>query len=290
MAKSSSIESSSDSSRRGKLQPVDRREAYAEALARSGRQAAFDLLGVVRSAAEQAAQAWGAARPAGTSDVAAESGAFDYVYASESRVEVASDGVYHSVPLGERDASCEMRYVVVPREESHVYRMATIENPTSAPMLAGPVEVYVGGAYVLSTQLPTVAPRQRFKLGLGVEQAIKCARNARFEEKRTDSGVVATAELHHKIEIELVNNLGRKVRCEVRERIPQPAKNAEVVVDEGEVSPKWEEYTQRERRRIRGGRRWDVEIDAGARRELRAEYVVKIYAQNEVVGGNRREE
>jgi hypothetical protein len=279
-----------DTARRGTLQRVDQRAAYAAALARSGREPDFDLIGVVRQAAQAAAGAWGTSMPAHAADVAAESGAFDYVYHSESRVEVASDGIYHSVPLGVREAPCQMRYVVVPREEPHVYRMATIENPTAAPMLAGPVEVYVGGAYVLSTRLPTVAPRAEFKLGLGVEQAIKCARNARFEERRTDSGVVATAELHHQIDIELVNNLGRPVRCEVRERIPQPAKDAEVVVDEGVVSPAWEEYTQRDRRRIKGGRRWDVEIAAGATQKLSAEYVVKIYAQNEVVGGNRREE
>ncbi len=284
------LTSPEDRSRRGSLQRVDQRTAYAKALARSGREAAFDLLGVVNEAAAAASGAWNASMPANTSNVAAESGAFDYVYHSESRVEVSSDGIYHSVPLGVREATCEMRYVAVPREEPHVYRMATIENPTAAPMLAGPVEVYVGGAYVLSTRLPTVAPRAEFKLGLGVEQAIKCARNARFEERRTDSGVVATAELHHQIDIDLVNNLGRPVRCEIRERIPQPAKDAEVVVDEGAVTPAWEEYTQRDRRRIKGGRLWDVEIGAGQTQKLSAEYVVKIYAQNEVIGGNRREE
>ena len=49
-----------------------------------------------------------------------------------------------------------------------------------APLLPGPAEVYVGGEYVLSTNLPAVAPRGNFKLGLGVEQAIRCARNTHF--------------------------------------------------------------------------------------------------------------
>jgi hypothetical protein len=157
-------------------------------------------------------------------------------------------------------------------------------------MLAGPAEVYVGGEYVLSTTLPTVAPRGDFKLGLGVEQAIRCARNTHFREARSGTKIVATTELWHDLTIDLVNNLDREIACEVRERIPQPAPNAEVVVEEGTVTPPWEPYTQEERGRpLEGGRRWRLGVPANSTRQLSAQYVVKLYANNELDGGNRRE-
>jgi hypothetical protein len=143
---------------------------------------------------------------------------------------------------------------------------------------------------VLSTTLPAVAPRGEFKLGLGVEQAIRCARNTRFREARSGTKIVATTELWHDITIDLVNNLDREILCEVRERIPQPAEGAEVVVEEGAISPAWEPYAQEERNSpLEGGRRWRLSVPAHGASKLSAQYVVKLYANNELNGGNRRE-
>ncbi len=165
-----------------------------------------------------------------------------------------------------------------------------MKNPLPAPLVAGPAEIYVGGEYVLSTTLPSVAPSGDFKLGLGVEQAIRCARNTRYREERSGTKIVATTELWHDITIDLVNNLDREIVCEVRERIPQPAEDAEVVVEEGAITPAWEPYTQEERSSpLEGGRRWRLAVPANTTRKLSAQYVVKLYANNELNGGNRRE-
>lgn len=183
-----------------------------------------------------------------------------------------------------------MRYVAVPRQDPSVFRVATLPNPLASPLLSGPVEVYVAGAYQLTSQLPTVAPGETVELGMGVEPAIRCARNTTFEERRSGERVVAMTELHHTVTIDLRNGLSREVPLEVRERIPQPGRDAEVAIDEEAVEPPWEPYTQRERQQpIKGGRRWKITLPAGGAASLSARYVVRIYANNEVVGGNRRE-
>jgi hypothetical protein len=280
------------SGKRGKLLERSRRERYLELFSRSGLTANFDMDTVLMQADEVGRRALTASLPAGTHAVRESAGRFDYIYTSDDRVDVPSDAVFHSVPLGERTARCELRYVTVPREAAHVFRVASIENPTREPLLRGPAEIYVGDEFVLTTTLPTVAPKERFRLGLGVEQAIKCARNTTFREERSGRAVVATAELHHGISIELVNNLTRTIECEVRERIPQPAPDAEVVIEELSVEPAWNVYEQDEQGKqnvIRGGRKWSLTIEPGQEVNLEANYVVKIYANNEVVGGNRRE-
>ncbi|MCA9539716.1 MAG: DUF4139 domain-containing protein, partial [Myxococcales bacterium] len=279
-----------DAARRGMLRPESLAETYRESLQACGRRVDFDPAAIVRLAEMQAREIERLSLPASAVAVDRSADRFDYAYAADARVEVPGDGAWHSVPLGVRAMPCDLHYVVVPRESTHVFRLARLQNPTHAPMLAGPVDVYVDGAYVLSSALPSVGPQARFELGLGVEQGIRCARNARFEEARSDERVVAMTELRHTLDIELANHLGRAAPCEVRERIPQAAEGAEVVVEETAVEPPWENWTQaRQGRPIAGGRRWLVTVAPHSKRALAATYVVKIYANHELVGGNRRE-
>ncbi len=284
------LQAPSDAAGRQRLSPVDRRAQYLETLERHGRRLDLDVVELVEQAVRRAHAAADTELPRDAVEVGHASGAFDYTYDADAPVDVDSDGVFHSVPLGTRKSDCDVHYVVVPREDENVFRIADIENPLYAPLLSGPAELYVADEYVLTTSIDTVAPKGRLTLGLGVEQAIRCARNTRFSEARTSDKVVATNELVHDIAIELVNNLGRDVKCEVRERIPWPDEDAEVVVEEIDVSPAWAPYDQEERNApLVGGRRWTVEVPARSEAKLSARYVVKIYANNEIVGGNRRE-
>jgi uncharacterized protein (TIGR02231 family) len=270
--------------------PVDRRRAYLESLTAQQRLAPFDVLSVVEAAERLGQQVGSLPPPPGTADVRTEAGWYDYVYATDAAVDVPSDGTFHSVPVQTRTATGEVRYVTVPREDPQVYRQAQVRNPLPSPLLPGPVEVYVAGEYVLTTTLPSVPPGGDFKLALGVEQAVKVARNTTFREERSGDKVVATNELIHDVVIELVSHLDREATFEVRERIPQPAPDAEVVVDEGKVSPKWEAYSQEERGQVlEGGRRWVLTVKPQGSQTLSARYTVKLYANNELVGGNRRE-
>ncbi|MCA9571041.1 MAG: DUF4139 domain-containing protein, partial [Myxococcales bacterium] len=276
---------------RGRLSPADPRAEYRASLDRLGLTLEDDLSGLLDQAQQRARAAASVGLPPGTSDIAGVIGAFDYTLHAEHRVDVPSDGTFHSIALASRSTRAELTYVVVPRVDTNVFRVAAIHNPTEAPMLPGPVEVYVGGRYVLSSQLPLVGPRGRFHLGLGVEQGVRCARNTHFRESRSGAAVVAMNELHHTIDVTLHNQLDRPIHAEVRERIPAPAENAEVAVEEVRVEPPWEPWDQRKvgGARVLGGRRWTLDVPAGERTRLEAHYVVKIYANNEVVGGNRRE-
>jgi hypothetical protein len=284
------LSSPADPSNRNRLQPMDSRRFYLESLARFSVTVSFDVMAVVTEAENRARAVAHAPLPGGAVDARSIGGFFDFSYAADATVDVPSVGVFHSVALGARTGEASVLYVAVPREDTNVYRQAQVKNPLAAPMLTGPAEVYVGGEYVLSTTLPAVPPRGDFKLGLGVEQAIRCARNTRYHEARSGTKIVATTELWHDITIDLANNLDREIVCEVRERIPQPAPEAEVVVEEGTVTPAWEPYTQEERSKpLEGGRRWRITVPANSTSKLAAQYVVKLYANNELNGGNRRE-
>lgn len=275
---------------RGRLVPVDVRALYGDSLARIGRPVRFDVLSAVQNAEDIANSVTSIALPDGTVDADDISSHFDFAYEADGVVEVIADGGFHSIALGDRASEARMRYIAVPREELAVYRVAMLTNPIPAPLLPGPAEVYVGGEYVLTTRLPTVPARGELKLGLGVEQAIKIARNTKYSEVRSGEKVVAMTELVHDVDIDVINHLEREIEIEVRERVPVPATGAEVVVEESAVEPAWTPYDQEERGQpIEGGRKWEVKVAKGGTQKLKGRYVVKIYANNEIAGGNRRE-
>ena len=131
-------------------------------------------------------------------------------------------------------------------------------------------------SYLLTGTLRHTPGRGRIKLGLGVEQAIKVARNVRFEEDK--AGLLGgTLELEHHVEVTLANHLDKAASIEVRDRIPVPMDkdDDDISVVEGNVEPPWEEWEPDERP-LRGGRRWMVEVPAGAERVLRAAWTAKI--------------
>ena len=94
--------------------------------------------------------------------------------------------------------------------------------------------------------------------------------------------------LHHTVAIEAVNHTGRDLTLEIRERVPVPAKDEDdVEVEETRVEPLWQTW-EPEETPLEGGRRWLVDLSAGQKKELVAEYAVSIPAKSELVGGNRR--
>lgn len=219
---------------------------------------------------------------------------FDYAFETADRVSVPSTGRWLSVPVHETTVEGRRHYVVVPREQSDAFRYLDVPGPFVSPLLRGPLDVYVDGRFLLAREMPQVAPSDALRLGLGVESRIAVARNARFEE--SSAGLMrGSLDLSHSIEVELQSQLDLPAQVEVRERIPVAAPNTgdDVEVSEGQVRPPWETWEPGSPREtgdgLEGGRRWRVDLEPRGKATLRAAYVVRIAAKNELLGGNRRE-
>jgi hypothetical protein len=279
-----------DPAKRGKLSIEQQQEAYLEILKRQEIVVRFNVVYEVQKAVLNAQNCLSVSLPPGGIDVRHVAGSFDYAYSADGRVDVSSDGQFHSVALTSKSTDVDLRYIVVPREDTNVFRIAQLRNPLQAPLLAGPADVYVNGEYILSTNIATVPPKGQMELGLGVEQAIKVARNTSYDEVRSGETIVAFNELRHKIKIDITNLLPREAKIEVRERLPIPQEGAKVDVQINQVTPAWEKYKQEERSApIRGGYRWRVEVSAKEQETLEVDYTVKTFVDSELIGGNRRE-
>jgi hypothetical protein len=218
---------------------------------------------------------------------------YDYAFASEGNVDVASDGAWHSIALTSRAGTANVRHVAVPREQADVFRVAAITNPFDGPLLPGPIDVYDRGQFLVTSMVGYTPPGGTVDVGLGVDPAVKIARNVEFHEEATGM-LRGGLRLVHAIKIDVENLAPRAIELEVRERVPVTREGEDdVEVALGKIDPPWERFTPDTdapaQQRLRGGYRWRVEIPAATKKLLRAGYEVKIAGKHELVGGNRRE-
>lgn len=270
---------------RGRLVLKSRRELYLRQI--EERQIEIDLGGALALADRERSRCLSRALPPGLTPLAPSG--FDYAYRASGRVNAPADGTFHNLALSEHEVTARARFVVVPRESQSAFRFVELDSPLDAPLLDGPIDVYVGEDFLLTAPLREVGPGGVVRLGLGVEQRLKVARNARFSER--SAGLMGgRLELEHAVEVTLSNQLRRPATVEVRERLPTTAEgDDDVSVVEGEVTPAWEAWEPDDDPSLEGGRRWEVEVPPGEERTLRATYVVKIASKHELAGGNRRE-
>lgn len=271
---------------RARLRPVtwsDRLEGLDQAQRRT-------VVARLKEAGHRARGAANVALPAGTRAVEESCGAFDHRYDAEGLVDVPSDGLLHNVPLMAARTPVRTTLVVVPREGDQAVRVASLSNPLEAPLLAGPAEVYLEDEFLVTTPLRTVPAGGELVLGLGVEPALKVARNTFFDEEAT--GLLGGGlSLRHRLEVNLASRLAEPVDVEVRERVPVPADDEKgVEVGDESASPAWEKHQlQADGTECEGGRRWRLTLKPGEEKKLVATYVVKLDSKNELVGGNRRD-
>ncbi|HEU4406728.1 MAG TPA: DUF4139 domain-containing protein [Polyangiaceae bacterium] len=226
--------------------------------------------------------------PPRAQDPLATRGVFDHRYDARGAADVPSDGRPHRLTLATAEAEVRTRLRVVPRESADVFREAEVKNPFDAPLLAGPVDVFVEGALLTTAPIGAVDRGGLIALGLGVEERVRAARNARVEE--ASAGLLGgAAAIDHVVTIDLTSSLGRATPVEIVDRVPVSDDRNVEVVSLGQ-SPPAEAYDQAERGHpVRGGLRWRLELAPGAKQRVEFRYRVTLPAKSEVVGGNRRD-
>lgn len=246
---------------------------------------------IARELAEREARLRALPLPPGCS--AAWTHSYDHAYATDAAVDVRADGSWHAIAVTAAQTTARIRHVAVPRVQQDVFRIAAIPNALPGPLLPGPIDVYDRGRFVVTSAVDYAPPGARVEIGLGVDPAVKIARNSEFREEA--AGVLRGAlRLLHAVAIDVDNLAGRAIELEVRERLPVVADgDDDVEVTLGRVEPAWERWTPDAEApraaRLRGGYRWRIALAAGARQTLRASYEVRIAGKLELVGGNRRD-
>ena len=265
--------------RRGRLRRVD-------VLTAAG-VADVELVGKVRDATRRARSLASDALPGGHAWVRARPG-HAHAYVCDAAVDIPSDGQGHVVAVLEASVEASRSHVCVPSVGPEVFRTLAARSPLDQPLPPGPLDVYDGDAFLLGSRLDATAARGRFEVGLGVEQAIKVARNVTFNED--SEGLLKKHNTYaHVVTIDVRNLLGASAALEVRERVPVAAPDEDdIEVSEQRIEPPWDHFKPKDDP-LEGGRRWRVDVPAGESCTLRAAWTVRVPGSSELVGGNRRD-
>ncbi|MFC1412132.1 DUF4139 domain-containing protein [Streptacidiphilus sp. N1-12] len=241
-------------------------------------------------AAEQRRQAEAVTRlplPPHCRPVRASAGSFDHRYDAGAPVDVPSDGAWHTVPVLEFPVEAVPEHICVPAVDPRVYAAVRLGNTSTHALLAGAAEVSVDGAHLMTVQLPTLAPGEHRRVGIGVVESIQVAR--RVQSRESSAGLRGgTTVITQGIEIDLANRLGRPVTVEVRERVPV-SDDRDVRVEEQPATPPWTAVPpEQDETHRRGMRVWRVTLAPHARQRLNGGYEIRVPVAKALFDGNRR--
>ena len=219
--------------------------------------------------------------------VRASAGSFDHRYDAAAPVDLPSDGAWHTVPVLEFPVESTPEHVCVPAVDPRVYAAVRLGNTSGHALLAGAAEVSLDGAYLMTVQLPTLAPGEHRRVGIGVVESVQVARRVRTKE--SSAGLRGgTTVIEQGIEIELANRLGRPVTVEVRERVPV-SDDKDVRVEERTAVPPWTAVPpEQDERHRRGMRIWRTTLAPHARQQLTGGYEIRVPVAKALLDGNRR--
>ncbi|MBX3473092.1 MAG: mucoidy inhibitor MuiA family protein [Planctomycetes bacterium] len=226
--------------------------------------------------------------PDGTADPRDTRGMFDHQFEAEGGVDIPSGGQAQRIRLLVRPAKARMRLVCVPLGDERVFREVELINPLDAPLLPGPVDVFMDGALVITSGIQAVDRGGAIRVGLGEEQRVRVARNVRVKEE--SKGLMGGKTIvDHTVTLEAASSLAGEVEVEVVDRLPvTDDKDIEVALTRSE--PKPEKYDQSDRHsHVRGGLKWKLKLPAGGKQKAEYEYRITLASDHEIVGGNRRE-
>ena len=232
------------------------------------------------------------ASPRFAQDPLQDRGRFDHRYDAAGLVDVPANAQPHRVTLGTAEAGGRSRLRAVPREDEAVFREVELDNPFDAPLLGGPTDVFFDGALLTTSRIAPVGRGGAIVLGLGVEDRVRVARNVSVEES-THGLLGGTTEVLHTVTLEVASSLGAATPLVVVDRFPV-TDDDDVSVELVSSTPRAMRYKQLDRdasgaHLLRGGLRWDLTLEPGAKHTLSFRYEVTLPSKRVLQGGNRRD-
>ncbi|HVB20943.1 MAG TPA: mucoidy inhibitor MuiA family protein [Ktedonobacteraceae bacterium] len=115
------------------------------------------------------------------------------IFRAGRSVDIPSDNSPHKTTIARDNLPCSFDYVCAPVLEENVHLRATIVNTTDRVLLSGDASIFLGGEYVGTTKVKMIAPTERFKIFLGIDDGIKVKRE--LTDRSVDKGSMLQAAI-----------------------------------------------------------------------------------------------
>jgi uncharacterized protein (TIGR02231 family) len=116
-----------------------------------------------------------------------------YVFRIARAVDIPSDNSPHKTTIAYDTLPCKCDYVSAPASEANAHLRATVTNTSERVLLEGQSSIFLGSDYVGTTQVKMTAPREEFKIFLGIDDSIKVKREQ--TERAVEKGALLQSDL-----------------------------------------------------------------------------------------------
>lgn len=194
-------------------------------------------------------------------------GGLDYRYRAITRMTLKSSPEAQRVPLAVETYPTTPFYATAPGIQPIAFLKATVKNQSGRPLLAGPVNIFVGTDFIGQGTLATTGAGDTLDLPLGADEDIKITR--RVLPKTKTEGVFSSDDVtRYTTIIEIGNFKAAPIRIRVREQVPL-AGHDKVKLAVGSFSPKPVEGPDKQ-----GLLAFDLRIAPGKTETIRFDYTV----------------
>lgn len=179
-------------------------------------------------------------------------------YQMKSRTSLPSREDRQLIQIDQMPVAGKFYKVAIPVLTSYVYDEAELTNNSAIVFLAGPVSSYVGGQFVGTGAIDTIAVGQPFTIGFGIDSSLHASRE---REEKTDQTQAGNRVVNFTYRLSIENFGTKPADVRLMDRIPIGKENdVRVNFDDAEnvkISGD-KEYLQTERKK--GLLRWDVQV------------------------------
>jgi len=191
-------------------------------------------------------------------------------------IDIPGDGTPHKTTIGRHELSPQLDFLAVPRHTDAVFRRAKLSNTTGAPLLPGPVNLYVGDDYIGQNRLEYTPGGGEVELVLGVEERVTVKRE--LVRREVDKRLLRDVrQVVYGYEIKLENLLAAAARVTVQDQYPV-SRHEQIKVRLDRVAP--EPAEQSELHILK----WQLDLAPAEKKTIRYEYQVEHPRALQVVG------
>ena len=199
-------------------------------------------------------------------------------YTAPNRATIPSTGEGRKSFLASNPVEAALRRVAAPAVDERAWLTAKGRNETGAPLLAGPVELFVEGAFVGRTNIGDVPEGGELELSFGADPRIKVERTV-LDRNREDTGLFSKRErLTYKVRTTLKSLYREAVEVEILDRLPV-SRDEDIEVKILEATAGAVEDAAKP-----GVRTWKLSLDPRKEQKIEVGYEVTYPAGARIVG------
>jgi uncharacterized protein (TIGR02231 family) len=189
------------------------------------------------------------------------------------RETIPADWQPHKAPISSQRFAASFAYETTPKLLTYAFLRAKVTNTTDTLYLAGPVSVFLDGAFVSTASLKQAAPGEAFDLYLGIDERVKVERKPLKERVEVSllpglRGKMKSTEYEWLTLIE--NFTGRTISLSVFDQVPI-SEREEIVVESVKPVPGDVEKDKEKP----GVFHWTLELVPNQKQELTLSYRIR---------------